>query len=101
MVDNLGMLKHPKTRWTGRFVNALTVPKSVGPGRILYHNYVRHSLDMPCGVNGFRGWTDVRKLPGFRRCHCGWSGLPHYSKSPDYQCEPMEVLERRGRKRGR
>jgi hypothetical protein len=41
---------------------------------------------MPSGLNGFRAWTDVKPLTGFRRCNCGWSGLPHYSQVPGYKC---------------
>lgn len=63
-----------------RYVNGGTVPKSIGKGRVLAHNHVRHTIDMPCGVNGFRAWTWARaqKLRHFVRCGCGWSGLPHY-----------------------
>jgi hypothetical protein len=43
-------------------------------------------------VNGFRSWTDVRPPPGFKRCRCGWSGLPHYSLSPSYRCEPAATI---------
>jgi hypothetical protein len=71
-----------------RYVNGFTVPKTVGQGRVLMHNHVRHSKMMPCGRNGFRAWTDT-KTPGrhFKRCKCGWSGLPHYSQHPSYVCE--------------
>jgi hypothetical protein len=55
------------------------VPKSVRRGRVLMHNHVRHSIDMPCGVSGFRAWTDTTPPPGFVMCPCGWSGLPHYA----------------------
>jgi hypothetical protein len=80
----------------GRYITVFTVPRTVGKGRVLMHNHIRHSIDMPCGVNGFRAWTDTKKLPGFKRCQCGWSGLPHYSRSPDYKCEPINKLVRRG-----
>jgi hypothetical protein len=62
-----------------RYINMLTVPKSVGPGRVLCHNHVQHTVDMPCGLNGFRAWTcDAAEKPqGFVKCGCGWSGLPH------------------------
>jgi hypothetical protein len=62
-----------------RYVNGGAVPKSVGVGRKLMHNHIRHTVDMPCGVNGFRGWTDTKVPAGFVRCSCGWSGLPHYA----------------------
>ena len=77
---------------TRRYINGGTVAKSVGAGRVLMHNNIRHTIDMPCGVNGFRGWTDVKPWSGFKRCHCGWSGLPHYSRFPNYKCETRRKL---------
>jgi hypothetical protein len=62
--------------------------------RVLMHNHVRHSVDMPCGVNGFRAWTDDMPQPGFKPCRCGWSGLPHYSRIPDYKCVLKSRLPR-------
>ena len=41
-----------------RYVKDGTVPQSIGKGRALTHNHIRHSLDMPSGENGFRAWTD-------------------------------------------
>jgi hypothetical protein len=67
---------------TKRYVEGFRVPKSVGSGRVLKHNHVRHTINQPCGVNGFRAWTDDKPFPGFHRCGCGWSGLPHYSAMP-------------------
>ncbi len=61
-----------------RYVGALRVPRSIAPGRVLMHNHAQHSLDTPCGVNGFRAWTDTEPPPEFVKCPCGWSGLPHY-----------------------
>jgi hypothetical protein len=55
------------------------VPKSVGPGRKLMHNHVKHTVDMPCGLNGFRAWTDTEVPADFVECPCGWSGLAHYA----------------------
>ena len=75
-----------------RYVKDGTVPQSIGKGRALMHNHIRHSLDMPSGENGFRAWTDDRPPLGFKRCGCGWSGLPHYSATPDYRCEPRSRL---------
>jgi len=63
-----------------RYVRGLTVPKTIGTGRKLMHNNVRHTVDMPTGVNGFRAWTDTKVPAGFIRCPCGWSGLPHYAE---------------------
>jgi hypothetical protein len=62
-----------------RYVRGLTVPKTIGTGRKLMHNDVRHTANMPTGVNGFRAWTDTKVPAGFIRCPCGWSGLPHYA----------------------
>jgi hypothetical protein len=75
-----------------RYVAGDTVPKSVGLGRVLIHNHLRHWIDQPCGVNGFRAWTDTRPPSGFKRCGCGWSGLSHYSIDPEYVCEPREAI---------
>ena len=61
------------------YVADYTVPKSVGAGRKLMHNHVEHTIDTPCGVNGFRSWTDTEVPVGFVKCPCGWSGLPHYA----------------------
>ena len=75
-----------------RYVKGGTVPKSVGKGRFLMHNHIRHSRTMTCGENGFRAWTGKRILPGFKKCRCGWAGLPHFSQFPDYRCEPRSRL---------
>ena len=77
------------------YVKMSTVPKLVHSGRVLMHNHVRHSKDMPCGANGFRAWTDnMPPPPGFKPCRCGWAGLPHYSRIPDYKCVPKSMLPR-------
>jgi hypothetical protein len=76
-----------------RYVVGDTVPKSVGRGRILIYNRLRRWIDQPCGVNGFRAWTDATPPSGFKRCGCGWSGLAQYSPNPEYICEPREVIE--------
>ena len=62
-----------------RYVEGGRVPKSVGAGRKLMHNHIRHTVDMPHGVNGFRAWTDTEVPVGFVKCPCEWSGLPHYA----------------------
>jgi hypothetical protein len=60
-----------------RYYNQFRVLRSVSPGRVLAHNHVQHTIDMPNGLNGFRYWTWPKgKVP--RRCKCGWAGLPHY-----------------------
>ena len=62
-----------------RSISCFCVPKSVGAGRVLCHNHVRHTVDTPCGLNGFRAWTDLKPPSKFVKCPCGWSGLPHYA----------------------
>jgi len=74
------------------------IPKSVGRGRVLMHNHIRHSIDMPCGVNGFRAWRDTTPPPGFVKCPCGWSGLPHYAayshvEVTEGRCDPRSWEE--------
>ena len=77
-----------------RYTNGGMVPRSIGPGRVLMHNHVRHTVNMPNGVKGFRAWTDTKPTPGFHKCGCGWSGLPHYSRMErGYRCETMKALE--------
>ena len=76
-----------------RYVAGGTVPKSVKPGRKLMHNRVAHTADMPCGVNGFRAWTDTKVPNGFVKCSCGWAGLPHYAAS-NGKCHTLKELER-------
>ena len=74
-----------------RYGRADCVPSKHGNG-ILHHNRVRHSVDMPCGLNGFRWWRQDTVLEDFESCQCGYAGLPHYSQSPDYKCEPLLTL---------
>jgi hypothetical protein len=81
--------KATNIRYVGR-----GVPRSVPKGRVLNHNHVRHTIDMPCGVNGFRAFTSLEPLPNFKPCKCGWSGLPHYSRSPDYKCETWDDIQK-------
>jgi hypothetical protein len=76
---------------TKRTINVFGLPKSIGKGRVLMHNHIRHTRTMPCGWNGFRAWTDTKVLPGFKPCGCGYAGLPHYSLNPDYRCEQIEL----------
>jgi hypothetical protein len=73
--------------WKGVRYLRSAFPKAAKPGYFLHHNHVRHSLDMAHGVNGFRAWwVPDRKFAGFKKCKCGWSGLPHYSLVPDTPC---------------
>lgn len=57
-------------------------PRRIAPGRVLVHNHIAHTIDMESGENGFRCWTWPKgELPRhFKRCKCGWSGLPHYRR---------------------
>jgi hypothetical protein len=66
-----------------------TVPRTAKRGWVLHHNHIRHDTDTPSGVNGFRGWWEQKPMDDWEPCKCGWSGLPHYSADPDYQCEPI------------
>ena len=60
------------------------IPTRVAKGRILAHNQVDHSVNTTCGRNGFQAWTQPEPAPeGFVKCHCGWSGLPHYRTTGD------------------
>ena len=61
---------------------------------VLCHNIVGHSVDMRPGPYGFRAWIEDKPPRGFKQCQCGWSGLPHYSARPYYQCEPSKTLPR-------
>jgi hypothetical protein len=62
-------------------------PTSVPSGKVMMHNHVRHTIDMPLGLNGFRAWIDTAPPnEEFKPCHCGWSNLPHYSVRPDTPC---------------
>jgi hypothetical protein len=72
----------------------MTIPRAVRKGRVLAHNHVRHTINMPNGLNGFRWWSWAKKdVPkNFIPCECGYAGLPHVAweehvKLP-YKCEP-------------
>ncbi len=60
-----------------RYYASLVMPRKISQGRVLAHNRVRHTVDMPNGRNGFRCWTWPQgNVPrNFKRCKCGWSGL--------------------------
>jgi hypothetical protein len=49
---------------------------------VLIHNHISHTVDMESGENGFRFWTlpEGELSRHFKRCKCGWSGLPHYRR---------------------
>jgi hypothetical protein len=57
------------------------IPRSIPDGLVLCHNRVRHGRYTFCGVNGFRAWLVHKPPERFARCHCGWSGLPHYARA--------------------
>jgi hypothetical protein len=64
-------------------------------GRILAHNHVRRSADMPQGLNGFRYWYDKPQRADYVVCKCGWRPDlgTHYRiegmGSADYRCETL------------
>jgi hypothetical protein len=75
-----------------RYIREGEIPRTVPEGRVLAHNDVRHTVDMPNGRNGFRVWTwsKEKKPPNFVGCECGYAGLPHYALSDHaqtYRCE--------------
>lgn len=74
-------------------------PRKVPAGRVLAHNWVRHTVDMPHGINGFRCWTWAKGTQPrhFLRCNCGWAGLPHYAErdvAKTYKCESWDALDK-------
>jgi len=69
-----------------RYVKGGTVPKSVGPGRVLMHNHVMHGPRWPTGMNGFRAWTAKKLYVGFVLCPCGYAGLKHYAWREHVKC---------------
>ncbi len=77
---------------TQHYFKIFSHPRTVNPGRVLMHNHIQHTAQMPNGWRGFRAWTDTQIPGGFKPCHCGWSGLPHYSTDPDYKCEEPAVI---------
>lgn len=66
-------------RKTSRYIRGFTLPRSIPEGRMLCHNHVAHGPFTPCGLNGFRAWTDTEVPDGFVKCSCGYAGLPHYA----------------------
>src|ERR1700737_3042991 len=73
------MQPEERTMTKRRYVQSFRVPQSIGEGRVLCHNHVQHTVDMPCGVNGFRAWTDTEPPLKFVKCPCGYASLPHYA----------------------
>ncbi len=54
------------------------VPRKLPKGRVLVHNHIAHTKDMPSGVKGFRFWTQKAEPERLVLCKCGWQGLTHY-----------------------
>jgi hypothetical protein len=75
------------------YVAAFHVPRRIAPGRVLMHNHVRHTRDMPYGLNGFRAWYENKPPKGFKKCSCGWSGLPHYAAGA-FKCDSEATIRR-------
>jgi len=69
-----------------QYIASGSVPKSTPKGRLLMHNMVRHTINQPAGVNGFRAWIAIKLPEGFSLCKCGWSALQHYSAVPNIKC---------------
>jgi hypothetical protein len=85
------------TRWVGDCLEPYPPPRTVPAGRVLAHNHVRHTVDMPSGRNGFRAWTwpKDKKPRDFVRCGCGYAGLPHYARrehATRYKCESERTI---------
>jgi hypothetical protein len=86
-----------KQRNTSRYVRGFTVPKNIPQGRVLMHNHVIHGQYWPCGINGFRAWTDIKPTPGFVLCPCGYADLKHYALEPfvaAYRKDPQGYKEK-------
>ena len=59
--------------------HCISIPRSIPKikTRVIVHNHIRHTADMPAGANGFRCWTQL-KSNAITNCECGWAGLRHY-----------------------
>jgi len=86
-----------------KVVEDWALPAAIPPGYVLAHNHVRRAVDMPHARNGFRCWIWRKDdLPrGWKRCECGWSGLPHYratwdkrneAKLQHYRCDSWKTI---------
>lgn len=59
-----------------RYISRL--PKTIPEGLKLCHNHVRPAeLTTVPNQDGFRAWVTNQPPKGFKRCSCGWAGLPH------------------------
>ena len=54
-----------------------TFHKRIAKGRVIVHNQIAHTKDMPIGLNGFRCWSQ-KPTSKLVRCKCGWAGIEHY-----------------------
>src|SRR5262245_19934666 len=54
-----------------------TLPTAIPTGYVLVHNHIRHRVNTPSGIRGFRAWFQ-KPSDRLEQCDCGWSGLPHY-----------------------
>jgi hypothetical protein len=52
--------------------------KQMAKGRVIVHNQIAHTKDMPIGVNGFRCWTQLPNPKLLALCKCGWGDIEHY-----------------------
>jgi hypothetical protein len=71
------------------YVRDGAVPRSIPKRQVLCHNDIQHWPNMPCGVNGFRAWTEAEPPKDFVKCPCGYAGLPHYA-ARDHVAEVRE-----------
>ncbi len=68
-------LDHAKRMQT-RYLPMFAVPRTVRAGHVLVHNHVRpigFGPRTPCGLDGFRAWTQVPEPDRLERCDCGWA----------------------------
>jgi hypothetical protein len=83
------MWKAAKKRYIGPLVTigyrppglsfyASRLRKNLAKGRVIVHNQIAHTKDMPIGVNGFRCWTQLPNAKLLTLCKCGWGDFEHY-----------------------
>ena len=53
-------------------------PDKLLEGHVLVHNHIKHTVDMPDDLQGFRCWTQMDNKEELIRCGCGWRGVEHY-----------------------
>jgi hypothetical protein len=70
--------------------------KPLPKGRVLVHNHIAHTKDMPLGLNGFRVWTQKADPMSLELCRCGWQGVTHYHfKGESHKSFTPAQLEKR------